>query len=312
MFNIEKVIIIIGFLHFFWVTEAQKATIQLSSITNKDGSIDILYDGNFKGSFFLKLQFSYLQNATYSDFGHVVQSYRGKLTTLKPIYPINGISFRYSYQYWRGRPVKEYNKNQIYLFPYREGKSVMVQYLNHINQILDLPVPANWVSYAFITENPDTIFSCRKGIVVDVINEFQTDTLKLYKYQSQKNYIVVEHEDGTLARYSGFELDKIHVKLGEKVFPGTPIGIIGRYDKTTNYFVLNIAFYYLDTSHKTVEAGSNNSFGIFYNYLTPMFLTNYGIQTLVGNDIYQVVTSDEVVKSEMTKKEIKAYGKLKE
>jgi hypothetical protein len=308
----DKIIIIINFLHLFLVAKGQKATIQLSSITNKDGSIDILYNGDFRGSYFLKLQFSYLQNAAYSDFGHVVRSYRGKLTTLKPLNQINGISFSYSYQFWRGRPLKEYDKNQTYLLPYSAGKSVMVQYVNHINQILDLPVPPNWVSYAFITKNPDTIFSCRKGIVVDVINEFQTDTFKLYKYQSQKNYIVVEHEDGTLARYTGLEKDKFQVKPGEKVFPGTPIGIIGRYDKTPNHFVLHISFYYLDTSNKTVEAGSNNSFGIFYNYITPMFLTNYGIQTLGDNDMYQVLTSNEVVKSEMSKKEIKSHEKLKE
>lgn len=312
MFNIEKVIIIIGFLHIFFATNGQKSTIQLSSKTNQDGSIDILYDGNFKGSYFLKLQFSYLQNAVYSDFGHVIDGYRGKLTTLKPLNQLNGISFQYVYHYWRGRPLKNYDRSQIYLLPYRKGKTIMVQHLNHINQIFDLPIPSNWVSYAFITKSPDTIFSCRKGIVVDVINEFQTDTFKLYKYQSQKNYIVVEHDDGTLARYTGFELDKIFVKPGEKVFPGTSMGIIGRYDQTPNHFVLHTYFYYLDTSKKTLEAGSNNSFGIFYNSIAPMFLTDNGPQTLVSNATYHVVSSDEVVKSEMSKKEIKAYGKLRE
>jgi hypothetical protein len=39
----------------------------------------------------------------------------------------------------------------------------------------------------------------RKGIVVDIKNEFQNDTLLMKIYTSNTNSILIEHEDGTYA-----------------------------------------------------------------------------------------------------------------
>lgn len=303
--------IFFSFLHFVFVLKGQKSAIELTTSSNKDRSIDILYEGNFRGSYYIKLHFSRLENAVYSDFGHVLNGFRGRVTKLRPLDENRGISFNYSYQFWRGKPIKDYNLNQPYLLPYSLGKNVMVRHITHINQTLGLSVPPNWLSYGFTTENPDSIFACRKGIVVDVVNEYQTDTSAIYKFQSKKNYINVEHDDGTLARYLGFELDKVHVKVGDKVFPGTFLGIVGRYDKTPNMYILHLSFYYLDISKKTMNRGDDGSYGIFYNYLTPLFLTKTGVLPLIENEIYQVVQNDDVIKSEMSKKEKKSYDKSK-
>lgn len=285
----------------------QRTEIELSSSRNSDNSVDIKFTGQFKGHFYLKLIFKELDNASYSYFGHVIYGTNGMVTKLRPIMNIRPVQFRYNYLLWRGKPIRKYDSKQPYLLPYGEGKKVRVQFLNHINDVLGLPVSKSWISYGFNSESPDSVYSCRKGVVVDVLNQYISDTTKYYGYQSKRNYIMVEHEDGTLAMYSGFENDRIHVKPGDEVFPGSYLGIVGRYDKDAKKYLLTFTCYYLDLSEKLNVPGTDGSYGIKYSGISPLFYNDGSLMNLVNNDMYTVTHHSDVITSEMTKKEIKAY-----
>lgn len=89
----------------------------------------------------------------------------------------------------------------------------------------------------------DTIYNMRKGIVIDVINEFKTDSLDAYKYTSKMNKIFIEHDDGTIARYVGFNSKSIFIKPGQTVYPQTKLGVLDIFNNSVYRLYFDI--YYL-------------------------------------------------------------------
>ena len=46
------------------------------------------------------------------------------------------------------------------------------------------------------------IFAVRKGVVIDVVRDYDVDTTKTFTYYNKMNSVKIEHNDGTLALYS--------------------------------------------------------------------------------------------------------------
>lgn len=300
---------LIFFFSLIFRLNGQQPNIELSSTRNKDQTVEINFTGQFYGHWYVKLIFSNLSNSLYSSFGHVIYDSKGTITKLRPIMEDRPINLRYRYMFWRGKPISEYNSKKVYLLPFSEGKKIKIEYLNHINNMIGQEVPESWMSYNFYSDAPDSIFSSRKGVIINVSNENKTDTTSSFYYQRNRNYILVEHEDGTLARYEGFDNKMINIKEGDKVLPGTYHGTLERYDKDPKKYLLFFTCYYLDIYEKSVNPGYNGNYGIKNTFITPLFFIGNSFQTLVNNDIQEVKHNRDVIISEMTKKEIIAYEK---
>ena len=81
-----------------------------------------------------------------------------------------------------------------------------------------------------------------KGIVVEITNEFKTDPSLKYEFTSKMNRVLIEHSDGTYASYTGFKKDLIFVKLGQTVYPQTPLGTLDQFNNSSYRLYFNIHY----------------------------------------------------------------------
>jgi hypothetical protein len=144
----------------------------------------------------------------------------------------------------------------------------------------------------------------RKGIVVDIKNEFQNDTLLMKIYTSNTNSILIEHEDGTYAIYKGFKRDSFKVRLGDIVYPQTMLGTLNWFNNES--YILGFSIYYFDKNLMfTTSSSTLKKLKAPYIYITPLFYTKEGLIKIVPQSSFTADSNETIVMKEMSKKEIK-------
>jgi hypothetical protein len=207
----------------------------------------------------------------------------------------------------------------VYLLPFAQGKTVQALEQTNVNEVyFNQERPKGWKSYLFRGDGLDSVFAVRKGIVIDVINNFEYDTAA--SYTSKTNVVIVEHPDGSIASYKGFKKNGIVVKEGDEILPHAFLGTIGS-DALGHKKYLSLMVYYFtisDLDEKiakttavtgirfTTETGPKTTKTIF---TTPRFLTEAGTAALVNAQKYITAISKEVMTKEMTRKEKKEFEK---
>lgn len=281
-------------------TVAQEYDVEINYVRNDDQSVDFFYTKHVSGTYYLNLKLSNLDNAYSSGYDSEIYGKTGKLFTLKPSSPNKGIRFRYTYRFTRGELNPKFEKDFVYLFPFKEGSVVKIRELTNFNKkYLGKELPENWKAYQFIGNVSDTIYAARKGIVVELENIYEADTTLTYSMRGKTNYVLIEHKDGTLAKYAGFGKGNLLLKEGDKVFPRAPIGVLGKFDKTTSQlrFTLN----YLSKFDPNADSEKRVQFG----YIQPYFYSKDGSRKLVDKENFTSVVNPELVVLEMTKREKK-------
>jgi hypothetical protein len=215
-------VLIFSFIH----SSAQKLEVDVTSARKDDKSIDFNYTKSGHGNYTILLKFNSLVNAHALNKPIIVDRLSGKLMTLKPVDNQRHISMSgYSFLYVRGFYKPKVDEKFVYAIPFKKGT--------------ETAVAMNKESISFKPAINDTVFGARKGYVIDkavigqVNHEYQT-------YSQNKNGILVEHADGTIASYEGFETDGIFVNVGDKIYPQQAIGILqqdGRLDLTVKYLM---------------------------------------------------------------------------
>jgi len=138
----------------------------------------------------------------------------------------------------------------------------------------------------FLMNIGDTVFNSRKGIVTALPDNADESDRIIGKYSLE-----IRHDDGTIAVYFGL-IDVINdIRLGQKVFPAQPIGIIGN-AKLLTFRVFEVQ-----------DEGNVKSFNISYSGLDNQVVS---YKNFNGT---KVIYPDEIIKKEMTKKEISKYEK---
>ena len=137
----------------------------------------------------------------------------------------------------------------------------------------------------FVMNIGDTVFCSRKGIV----SALPDDAAEVDRIIS--NSLEIRHDDGTIAVYFGLTPDIKIIKLGQNVYPGQPIGIIGS-SKLLKFQIFEIQ-----------NEGKINTIDISYS--------GPNGETIAPQKLHGTkVTFPEVtIKKEMTKKEISKYDK---
>lgn len=297
MKNYLLIFLSIGFFHAY-----AQSSIKLTRQVNKDNSVNVNYSSDYEGSVSIYIDFTDYTNTFPPRKKYIINDFSGTLFTLRPLDKDKCINFSYIFTYIRGIPDPKTDKDFIYLIPFKPKTSCTVSSLTNIrDEFFGLESSENWKTIQFISSKPDTVCAVRKGIVVKVENSYSTDISKEYIYKKNINRVMVEHPDGTLASYSGFDGKNIFVKEGDKIFPNQAIGQLAQYDKRGDYILHLSVFYLTENPNKFQEA--KNKFS--YAYLDPIFLTENGNNRLEENTGYNSIISDEIIKKEMSKKEIK-------
>src|SRR5690606_18471583 len=178
---------------------AQERLLKLISKRNKDNSVTISYEKKDNGSFTVFLKFKELSNSSLSVYEYVATGHTGELVTLKPIRDSEPIRYSYSYRYVRGKPNPKVNESIIYALPYAAHTSVRVTESTYLAaKATGRKTPPDWKSYNFLTKQQQAVTACRKGEVVQTIDEHDTDDLGKFVYTSERNTVYIEHEDGTI------------------------------------------------------------------------------------------------------------------
>jgi len=133
------------------------------------------------------------------------------------------VDYRSSYGWVRGSSVVHHNDDYIYALPFAKGMGVYVSQgynggLSHkglVAYAIDFPLPIG-----------TPIYAAREGVVVGAMG---TNTLggASPEYRRYANYVIIEHDDGTMGNYYHLRQGGAAVKIGEKVKKGQLIAYSG-------------------------------------------------------------------------------------
>lgn len=290
--------------------QAQERGIEFNSKRNADKSVDFNYEKKIPGTYTVKIKFTSLTNAIADEFKTVVKYNSGTIMTLKPERPDQHINYAYSTSYTRGDENAKIDSLFQYTLPFKDGKKIQIIESGNVGEkYLGREKHKSWKSYSVTTKTPDSIFAMRKGIVIEIKNEFPTDTLNTdYVFTTKKNAIIIEHEDGTYASYSGLKMDSMPVELGDTVYPSTLLGVLDRYNNKN--YILHFHIYYIGVKDYVYDQNATlKTAKTRFSYLTPFFHTKEGIVQIISKNKYTAHCNQEILTKEMSKKELKKFLK---
>jgi len=290
--------------------QTNEPAIVVKYVRNKDNSVSFNYVKNRPGTYKLKITFSDFVNTNASDYEELIKYDSGSLLTLRPDNKESYINFGYSVSYVFGNPEPKVDSLFHYVLPFKKGKNIVVYENSNLNEkYFGAGKVDSWKSYCVTSKTPDTIYAMRKGIVVEVKNEFATDTLVTgYVYSSKRNSVTIEHEDGTYSSYKGLKMNSFFVKLGETVYPATPLGVLDRFNNKT--YDLHFMVYYIGKKDYIPDPKATlKTAKTAYDCLSPYFYTTEGLVKIIPKNKYTVDCNQEIITKEMTKREVKQFLK---
>ena len=282
--------------------------IEVDYVKNQDNSLSFNFSKKNPGTYFLIIDFKSLRNTESSKRQTKILKYNnGPLFKLKPNSANQQIEFQWSYKYYKGNINSKIKPNFKYILPFKKGETVTPVELFSVEKVyFDSELPKGWKSYSFSFDETKSVKAIRKGVVVDIKNNFEIDTLKIVDYYSNQNSISVEHKDGTVANYTGFNKNKINVKLGETVFPQTELGELAKFDSRSLYrLYLSLSYYKTINGKSLNNINSSDDYKILY--LTPKFFQNGELIELKNGNNYKVQFDEKTLYMEMRKREIKKH-----
>lgn len=273
----------------YGILEKGKA-VEISHRRNSDNSIDFLYRKSEPGSYTVYYSFSNVRNTSFSDGVKkvIVKNNSGTLFKLRASDPKKRILYKSSYNVQRGITDPKFNEDFVYLLPYPKKTSVKLLNAKKVDSFaIEVLEKTDKITYKFQSTTPD-VYVSRKGEVIDILNAI-----------GKRTQIKIEHTDGTIAVYSGFDNSTIKVKKGQKVLPGK---LLGNSEKDKDeLFTL-----YFKVIYKTRVDNKNKT-----AYILPNFSTLKGVINLTKNKTYTSDYNDDVFLKEFTRKEKKKYLKEK-
>jgi murein DD-endopeptidase MepM/ murein hydrolase activator NlpD len=286
--------------------QGQEQTLELSSRYDDQGSAIIEVARHGGGSYSLVLELYELSNFITSKFHRRQVSSPGQqLLKLKPESTERSSSFRFRYNYIPGAVnPRKVDPEFIYRLPYSlsaNKEAIELVYVNN-RYFGGNGNSENFKSFQFLMNRADTIYSARKGVVVQIVDEHDPIVgMGVVSMNTENNHVLVEHADGTIARYGVLEKGSLIVKPGDRVYPGTPIALAGTLDG--EIYQMRFDLYY--TTDNLSEIDSLSDYSITYNYLDPVFSTSAGDTTLTHGTTYTPAMSHDMIVAEMTKREIR-------
>lgn len=288
---------------------SQDKIIDVSYVENPDLTVDIFYTKRVPGSFHLSLFFTNLNNSNSGGIDRILKSDGGLLIKLRPTNANQGIRFGYQVSYIRGKPNPKHDSEVTYLLPFRKKTEVTVELQKDLSaQLFNTYTSKDWKVFEFVVDEVDTIFNSRKGMIVDLKEEYKVDTIGHYILSSRQNFVLVEHDDGTFSYYRGFGQNQIDVALGEIVYPQTPLGVIA--NTGGKEFRLSYATYGRIEGKSDIAFKALRKSGVLEFY-DPPFMTDQGKSVLENNSTYTVDYSEAEIIQELSKKELKRRKKAK-
>jgi len=287
---------------------AQGAKIKVSTRVNSDNSVSFNFEKLDPGTFTLQLNLTGLSNSiSQTEQTFNLKNYQGNFLTLKPQIKEQGIGYGYSYSFIRGKLKPKYDPGFIYLLPHKLGTKVQMAEASFLGaQYFGDKTPDDWKCYIFYTKQEDSVTAVRKGVVVQINDEYDAKLDEGVAYTSKTNELMIEHGDGTIAVYGGLKRGSLGVKVGQTVLPGAALGSNAQ-NRSPMLYSITLHLIYLKSND--IEASRNQNLKnskSFYGFVTPHFFTEGNPDLVLSpKEEYTAAATPELVKKELTKKELK-------
>lgn len=273
--------------------------VKINTLEQRSQQIDFLYTSKYYGSATVFVIFDKLDNAIFQSKPTVIKGSSGRLFTLRPTRMSEPIDFSYRFVFIQGSLKPKVDKYFTYALPFKENIKVKATELPKLAlDSLANRLTENWKAYIFESTAKNTVCASRTGIVIDVKNKLGVRST-LSGFSDELFSIWVEHNDGTIAEYAGFDAENIFVKKGQKVHPQKALGKLNEEGKL--YFrVEYLAELIMEKKQKNVGR---------MECITPIFATTDAEQTLKPGETYAVKVDEALITLEMNKKEKKKRAK---
>ena len=278
---------------------------------NDDKTVDFSYKNLSPNTITVIVNFSFLDNTMSSTrVVEKVSKPEGKLFRLKPMNNEQNIGFNYSYLFFNHNINPKVDDDFVYILPYKKETQMFVEELSYLGSTYsDKEDPKGWKSYSFISDEVQKIFPVRKGVVIDVVRDFSIDTTKTFTYYNKMNSVKIEHNDGTIALYSGFNKNEIYVDIGDVVYPKfNALGKTELYDKRKKQRI-NFSLFYYSTKNGIKLSSLSTSSQTEVIYITPAFYQSGESVKLRKDFFYESDYDDKTLFQNLSKRQIKKYKK---
>lgn len=139
--------------------------------------------------------------------------------TLKPVE--GSYSYNYKYSYIQGDVTADHNDDHVYRLPFEKGKEFLVgQSYN------ERPTHMDQYALDFNMDESTEITAIRDGVVIRIVQNHSKGCPK-EECTKFNNFVLVKHDDGSVADYSHIKKNGALVKVGDKVRSGQPIALSG-------------------------------------------------------------------------------------
>lgn len=206
---------------------------------------------------------------------------------------------KYSFTYVKGRLRPKINTKIIYLMPLK-GTDIPVLKIPNLDTFISNINYLDWYCLEFKGIEGDTVFASRAGTVSEIHKKDELqDAFSVYS--GSTTYVEIFHEDGSFANYCLLKSDTFFVRKGQRVLPGSPIGLI---DGSHGASSLAMSVYYVD--YNKVDFSKPSDMQIWYATIKPRFYTETGIKE--DFTVNQTCTSSyplEIKCQELSKREKK-------
>ncbi len=128
----------------------------------------------------------------------------------------------------------------------------------------------NFRAFEFQFKEPQMIVAARSGEVVSV----------------EDRTVIIQHRDGSVARYSSLDRDGIVVKAGDKIPTCAPIGYTGSSQISDKQNVVTFELYH--RSKNTVTTGRRANIPVLNRYIDPLFKVKKKVVRLKNGKQYKV------------------------
>ncbi len=280
---------------------AQDIPIEVTAIEDPNGTknIEFYAQNENVGKFIVRVKFPRLQNlrstSGYNDYVGTIGFGKTKLFTLRPMIPHRPVGYSYVYSSHRGCDRVKLKDGITYLFPFKSKEEKLVYDNKEFNDLEK--IKSN--SLSFMLQNNEMVYASRRGLVVDIKEHFNDlESVDSIRYK-QKNYIIIQHDDCSYAKYEYLKESSVLPTVGDGINAGDPIARVGG-KPTDKGYRLRYFLYYIEYDKINDKAS--------YNYLKPNFLINNERKKLVSGGLYKSVHSIGLITQEMSKREKKKFS----
>lgn len=222
-----------------------------------------------------------------------------QIGSLSQIPNATNFMLNYGYTYSRGKSLSKVDSLYPYLLPKTVGSSIRTSGTYFIG---DLFGKSNNEFYAmgFQYALGDTICATRAGIICEATDNAESRKENEIYNTKTRNNILLEHADGTMARYNILSAIQLLVQVGDKVIPGQPLAV---FNKTEKDYTMLFDVFYLNLKNKS--ASGNNYFTV-----KPRFVfASDNIDLASVHSLYtNIKHPSELITKELSNREIKKLG----